>query len=95
MPRAEGPFEVLGRINENAHKIDLGDMHDVSATFNIRDMVPYLKDEKLRTTFEEEIDDVKSVQEHSKDIILAKSFEKSSFDSYRLHGSFITSLALT
>ena len=29
--------------------------------------------------------DVKSVQEHSKDIILAKFFEESSFDAYRLY----------
>ena len=37
MPRAKGPFEVLERINDNAYKIDLGDKHDVSATFNIAD----------------------------------------------------------
>ena len=38
---------------------------------------------------------VKSVQEHSKDVLLAKSFEESSFDSYGSHYPFITSLALT
>ena len=63
MPRAKGPFEVLERINDNAYKIDLGDKHDVSATLYIGDLAPYLKDEELRTTpFEEEEDDVKSVQ---------------------------------
>ena len=56
-------FEVLESINDNAYKIDLGDKHDVSATLYIGDLAPYLKDEELRTTpFEEEEDDVKSVQ---------------------------------
>jgi hypothetical protein len=65
MPKAKGSFEVLERINDNAYKIDLGDKHDVSATFNIGDLAPYLEDEELRTTpFEEEEDDVKSIQEN-------------------------------
>ena len=34
--------------------------------------------------------DVKSVQEHFKDLFLAKFFEESSFESYELHGAFIT-----
>ena len=96
MPRAKGPFDVLERMNDNAYKTDHGGKHDVSTTFNIGELAPYLKDEELRTTpFEEEEDDVKSVEEHSRDIILAKLFEESSFDSYGLLGPFITSLALT
>ena len=96
MPRTEGTFEVLERINHNAYTIDLGDKHDVSTTFNIGELAPYMEDEELRRTpFEEEEDDVKSVPQHFEHIILAKSFEDSSFDSYGLHGPFIMNLALT
>ena len=50
MKRAEGPFEVLQRVNGNAYKIDLsGDYQDyqVSATFNVIDLSPYEDDDKL------------------------------------------------
>ena len=96
MPKSEGLFEVLERINDNGYKIVLGDKRVVSATFNIGNIAPYLEHEEVKITpFEEEEYGVKSVQEHSKDIILAKSFEESSFDSYGLYGIVITSLALT
>jgi hypothetical protein len=35
MPRADGPFEVLKKINENAYKLDLPADFGVSPTFNI------------------------------------------------------------
>ena len=31
----EGPFQVLKRINDNAHKINLLSEYDVNATFNV------------------------------------------------------------
>ena len=37
MPRADGPFKVLQRINENAYKLDLPADFGVSPTFNIAD----------------------------------------------------------
>jgi len=40
MPRAEGPFEVLKRINDNAYKIDLLGDYQVSAMFNVSDLSP-------------------------------------------------------
>lgn len=40
-PRADGPFRVLQRINDNAYKIDLPGHYKVSATFNIADLSPY------------------------------------------------------
>ena len=49
-PRAEGPLEVLEKINDDAYKINLGDKHSVSATFNVGDLASYLEDEELRTT---------------------------------------------
>ena len=47
MPRADGPFEVLERIHDNAYKIDLPGDYGVSATFNVADLSPYLADDYL------------------------------------------------
>jgi len=40
MPRADGPFEVLERINDNAYKVNLPGDYGVSATFNVADLQP-------------------------------------------------------
>ena len=42
MPRADGPFKVLEKVNDNAYKIDLPREYNVSATFNVRDLTPYM-----------------------------------------------------
>jgi hypothetical protein len=42
MPRADGPFKVLEKINANAYKLDLPADFRVSPTFNIADLKPYL-----------------------------------------------------
>ena len=47
MPRADGPFEVLERINENAYKVNLPGDYGVSATFNVADLSPYVEDDHL------------------------------------------------
>ncbi|XP_076935559.1 uncharacterized protein LOC143602272 [Bidens hawaiensis] len=41
-PRADGPFKVLERINDNACKIDLPGIYNVSATFNVADLLPFV-----------------------------------------------------
>jgi hypothetical protein len=46
MPRVDGPFKVLEKINENAYKLDLPADFRVSLTFNIADLKPYLGWEK-------------------------------------------------
>jgi hypothetical protein len=53
MPRADGPFKVLKKINENAYKLDLPTDFGLSPTFNIADLKPYLGEEdehESRTT---------------------------------------------
>jgi hypothetical protein len=62
MPRADGPFKVLEKINANAYKLDLPVDFWVSPTFNIADLKPYLGEEdelESRTTpMQEGEDDV-------------------------------------
>jgi hypothetical protein len=45
MPRADGPFNVIEKINENAHRLNLPAHFGVSPTFNIVDLKPYLGEE--------------------------------------------------
>jgi len=47
MPKANGPFKVLERVNENAYKVNLLGDYGVSATFNVVDLSPYLEDDHL------------------------------------------------
>jgi len=47
MPTADGPFEVVERINDNPYKIDLLGDYSVSCTFNVADLSPYFEDEPL------------------------------------------------
>ncbi|KAJ4717041.1 Transposon Ty3-I Gag-Pol polyprotein [Melia azedarach] len=42
MPRVDGPFTVLEKVNDNAYKIDLSREYNVSVTFNVRDLTLYL-----------------------------------------------------
>ena len=46
LPRADGPFKVLARYNNNAYKIDIPrDKYSVSDIFNVKDLSPYHGDE--------------------------------------------------
>ncbi|GJS32148.1 RNA-directed DNA polymerase [Tanacetum coccineum] len=40
-PRADSPFRVQKKINDNAYKIELLGHYNVSATFNLSDLSPY------------------------------------------------------
>jgi len=44
MPRVDGPFKVLERINDNAYGVDLPSNYRVSATFNVADLKAYQED---------------------------------------------------
>jgi hypothetical protein len=60
MPRADGPFKVLEKINENAYKLDLLVDFGISPTFNIADLKPYFGEEdelESRTTQMQQGDD--------------------------------------
>src|SRR6266498_5287583 len=45
LPRVDGPFKVLEKINDNAYKLELPTAFGVSPTFNIADLRPYLGEE--------------------------------------------------
>ena len=38
MPRGNGPFQVMAKINDNAYKIDLSGEYGISHTFNMADL---------------------------------------------------------
>jgi hypothetical protein len=60
MPRADGPFKVLEKINENAYKVDLPADFGISPTINIAYLKPYLGEEdelESRTTEMQEGED--------------------------------------
>ncbi|WVZ93815.1 hypothetical protein U9M48_039770 [Paspalum notatum var. saurae] len=45
MPRADGSFKIIEKINDNAYKLELPLEFRVSPTFNIADLKPYLGEE--------------------------------------------------
>jgi hypothetical protein len=61
LPRGDGPFKVLARINDNAYKIELpGDKYAASDTFNVPNLSPthgHEQSESRSTLFEEGEDD--------------------------------------
>jgi hypothetical protein len=61
LPRGDGLFKVLARINDNAYKIELlRDEYAASDTFNVADLSPthgHEQSESMLTLFEEGEDD--------------------------------------
>jgi hypothetical protein len=58
LPRGDGPFQVLERINDNAYKLDLPGEYNVSTTFNVTDLSPFDVGDDLRANpFQEEGND--------------------------------------
>jgi len=50
MPRVDGSFEVLERINNNAYKINLPREYGITGTFNVADLSPYLEGDTLKNS---------------------------------------------
>ena len=68
LPRGDGPFQVLERINNNAYKLDLPGEYTVSTTFNVTDLSPFDASDDLRTNpFQEEGNDGSRTKEGSVD----------------------------
>ena len=50
LPRGDGPFQVLERINNNAYRLDLpSEYGNISVTFNVSDLSLFDNDADLRT----------------------------------------------
>jgi hypothetical protein len=49
-PRADGPFKVIRKINDNGYEIDLPDTYGVSSSFNVADLSPFFGLEESRMT---------------------------------------------
>lgn len=48
MPKAEGLFEIIARVGDNAYKVVIpNEFGEVSTTFNIGDLASYLEDKNL------------------------------------------------
>ena len=95
MPRSEGPFKIIEKINDNAYKLELPGEYGVSATFNVGDLAKYIPDEELRdlrtNSFEEEEDDASLSMENFEDLLIMHQDNLSlNIDSSQaLHGHFL------
>ena len=69
IPRGDGPFQVLERINDNAYKLDLLDKYNVSVNFTVTNLRPFDVSDYLRTNpFQEEGNDGGMAREWSADL---------------------------
>ncbi|XP_073049491.1 uncharacterized protein [Primulina eburnea] len=69
LPRGDGPFQVIERINDNAYKLDLPGEYNVSSTFNVSDLSLFDvgDDQDLRTNpFQEGENDANVVDQAPK-----------------------------
>jgi hypothetical protein len=58
IPRGDGPFQIIERINDNAYKVDLPGEYGINATFNVVDLSFFdIGDDSRSNTFKERGDD--------------------------------------
>ena len=69
MPRVDGPFQILRKINDNAYQFDLQGKYDISSSFNVSDLSLFLVDDPDLWTnpFEEGGNDVPQSMYQSKE----------------------------
>ena len=59
MPRGDGPFQIIEKISDNAHKVDLPCQYEVNATFNVSDLFLFdVYDDSRSNFFKKRGDDV-------------------------------------
>jgi len=44
MARGDGPYKIVYKVGDNTYKVELSDDMNISATFNDRDLTPYIED---------------------------------------------------
>ncbi|WZZ64683.1 hypothetical protein YC2023_076053 [Brassica napus] len=67
MPRVDGPFQILKKINDNAYQLDLQGKYDISSSFNVSDLSLFLVDDPdlWSNPFEEGGNDVPQSEDQS------------------------------
>ena len=51
MAWGDGPYKIVQKVGENAYKIKLSSDMNISITFDVGDLTPYIKDEDNREDF--------------------------------------------
>jgi len=77
--RANGPFKVLEKVNNNAYKIDLLGKYGVSCTFNEVDLKPYYEDdllENLRANYLQQEEDDVPIEDHAQELPKPKEIQE-------------------
>jgi len=41
LPRGDGPFQILRKINNNAYELDLHSSYNISNSFSVSDLSPF------------------------------------------------------
>ena len=64
MARGDDPYKIVQRVRDNAYKVELSDDMNISTTFNVEDLTPYIEDE------DEDVGDFKAnpLQERKVDV---------------------------
>jgi len=45
MARGDGPYKIMHKVRDNTYKVELPGNMNISATFNVGDLTPYIEDE--------------------------------------------------
>ena len=57
MPRGDGPYQIIEKINDNAYKVDLPGEYGVSTTFNVSDLSLFdVDDDSWMDPFKKRVD---------------------------------------